>query len=100
MSGTEELGMVKEWLRIDGNEEDLTITSLLLASSFVIKQSTGVIEEDVSGDQEALELYRLIQRLIITDLYENRTGASKPSPLIISLCMQLKAFKLQGGVAT
>lgn len=94
MSDLEEL---KEWLRIDGNEEDATLSSLLLSSKFVIKQSTGVTLENVQNDPEALELYKLIQRLLITDLYENRSGSQKTNPVVISLNIQLKAYKLSGG---
>lgn len=97
MSESEELILLKEWLRIDSDAEDATLLSLLLSSKFVIKQATGVVAEDILDNEEALELYRLIQRMLITDLYENRTGSQNISPLIVSLCTQLKMVKLQDG---
>lgn len=93
MTDLEEL---KEWLRIDGTDDDNTLTSLLLSSSLVIKQSTGVVLEDVQDNLEALALYKLVQKLIITDLYENRSGSGKINPVVVSLYTQLEAYKLQG----
>jgi uncharacterized phage protein (predicted DNA packaging) len=90
-----ELEELKEWLKIDGNAEDATLTSLLLSSKFIIRHATGVNIEDVQDDPEAHEMYILIKRLLITDLYENR--ASSMSPIVVSLCSQLKLYKLQGG---
>jgi hypothetical protein len=89
----EELNKVKEWLRIDGTDEDTILSSLILSSRFIIKQSTGVKFEDLSGKSDAIEVYRTIQRLIITDLYENRSGSGKLSPVVISLCKQLEIYK-------
>lgn len=85
---------IKEWLRIDGEDDDNTLSSLLLSSKFIIKQSTGVITEDVASNPEALELYKLVQKLIIAGLYENRDGDSKLNPLLISMSAQLESFKL------
>ncbi|MBB6218188.1 putative phage protein (predicted DNA packaging) [Anaerosolibacter carboniphilus] len=93
----DELEELKEWLRIDGEEDDNMIQSLQLSSKLLIKQFTGAKREDVEGNSEALELYKLVQRLIVTDLYENRAGSNKMSPVLISLCTQLGAYKLQGG---
>jgi uncharacterized phage protein (predicted DNA packaging) len=88
-----ELTELKEWLKIDGTEEDKTLSSLLLSSKFVIKQATGIKLEDIAADDEAKELYKTIQRMIITDIYENRGGSGKVSPVVISLCAQLEAYK-------
>lgn len=89
---------IKEWLRIDSVDEDInTLPSLLIASKMIIKQSTGVTPEDVQVNPDALELYNLIQKMIITDLYENRNG-SATNKLVIGLCVQLEAYKLVNGV--
>jgi len=89
---------ILEWLRIEGVEDEPnTIPSLLLASKMIIKQSTGLMPEDITDDPEAVELYKLIQKMIVTDLYENRAG-SKLNSLLIGLCAQLEVYKLaQGG---
>lgn len=85
---------LKEWLKIDGTDEDVTLGALIKASELLIKQSTGVIPEDVEDNPNAKSLYELIQKLIITDLYENRDSSSKISPFMISMYAQLEAYKL------
>lgn len=90
-----EINELKEWLRIDSVDDDITLNSLFSTSKILIKQATGVVLEDVQGNSEALELYKTIQKMIITDLYENRDGASKFNPILISLHTQLEAFKLK-----
>lgn len=87
---------IKEWLRIDGTDDDNTIDSLLLASKAIIRQSTGVLPEDIQAIPEATELYNLIQKMIVADSYANREG-SKMNQLLIGLCTQLEAYKLGGG---
>lgn len=89
-----ELEELQEWLRIDGAYDDSTLNSLLLTSKLLIKQSTSVTLDDVYNDPEALELYKTVQKLIITDLYENRDGSGKINPVKISLYAQLEAYKL------
>lgn len=91
------LDEILEWLKIEGIEDEPnTIPSLLLASKMIIKQSTGVVPEDIQADPGAVELYKLVQKMIITDLYENRTG-SKLNSLLIGLCAQLEVYKLVNG---
>lgn len=88
-----DLANLKEWLRIDGEDEDATLSSLLSASSLIIKQATGIVAADVKDNQEALNLYELVQKMLITNLYE---GADKDTtPGLTSLYMQLEAYKLQ-----
>lgn len=89
-----DISEIKQWLKIDGDDDGLTLASLLIASKMIIKQSTGVLPEDVTENGDALELYKLIQKIIITDLYENRTGNQKMNPVLISLCTQLEAYNL------
>jgi len=90
MNTLEEL---REWMRIDGDE--LTLTSLLIASRMTIKKTTGVIPKDVEGNEEATALYKLIQKMIVTDNYENRLGSNN-SQLIIGYSSQLQSFKIVG----
>lgn len=93
-----ELGLdeLKEWIRIDGDDEDLrTLSPLIIAGKSIIKESTGLEWNDVKDNEEAAELYKLTQKIIISGLYENRAGADKQSSYVISLCTQLEAYKLK-----
>lgn len=83
---------IKEWIKED--EEDNVLSSLISASRFEIKQATGITEEDVENNPDALELYNLAQKIIIANYYENRCGPSKTNPGLISLYMQLEAYGL------
>lgn len=88
------LDELKEWLRIDSGDEDInTLPGLISASQILIKQSTGVTLDDVQANTDAFNLYKTLQKFIITDLYENRTGSSA-NQLVISLYAQLEAYKL------
>lgn len=89
-----ELSELKGWLRIDGTDEDITLNAMMNASEKVIEQSTGVLPADVSTDAKAQALYNLVQKIIITDLYENRDGSGKLNPVLISMYAQLEAYKL------
>ncbi|UZW13197.1 head-tail connector protein [Clostridium pasteurianum] len=91
-----ELIELKEWLRIDGDDEDITLSSLLSSSELIIKQATGVKFTDIESYTDAKNLYSLIQKIIITNLYENRLGEDKENVGLTSLYMQLEAYKLQG----
>ena len=88
---------IKEWVKTDGEGEPNTLPSLLIASRMIIKQSTGVMPVDIK-DIEMKELYKLVQKMIITDLYENRAG-SATNILVIGLCTQLEIYKLVNGGA-
>lgn len=89
-----EIAELKEWLRITWDyEDDNTLKPLLSASEMIIEQATGVKSDDLT-DEKAKSLYNLIQKMIITDLYENRTGGNKDNPGLTSLYMQLESYKL------
>jgi len=85
---------VKNWLKVDHDDDDNLIESLISVSKILIKQKTGVQETHIIGNKEATELYKLVQNLLITDLYENRGGLPKISSTLISLLIQLEAFIL------
>lgn len=84
---------LQEWIVLDGDEK--TLNSLLLASRMIIKKSTGVTPADVAENEEATELYKLIQKMIIADNYENRLGSNN-NQLLIGYCSQLQSYKLVG----
>ncbi len=79
---------VKRYLRIetDYTEEDTDIESLITFSKEYIKGATGL-------DETNSETYRLAQKMIICDRYNDRGGDSvevKPSTALRSLLNQLK----------
>jgi hypothetical protein len=91
----EDLVELKEWLRVDEGE-DTTLFSLLASSRAIIKQATGLTKEKIKAeDADILELYKLAQKILITDIYENRTGSEKINPGLISLYVQLESYKIK-----
>ncbi len=62
---------VKKYLRVDDNEEDDVIQSLIMAADSYLKKSTGKL---MSGTNkiENDELYNMCLKLLIAHWYENR----------------------------
>ncbi|EQC1536948.1 head-tail connector protein [Clostridium botulinum] len=95
-----ELNELKEYLRIEGEDEDITLSSLLFAAKSYIKNGTG-LEEDMIKNNEILELYKLCLKLLISHWYENRaietTGPNfhKLSFSMDSILIQLEAEYLK-----
>lgn len=83
---------LKEWLRIDGEDEDDTLSSLIATAEYITKSETGIAFEDVRDNEKALAMYNTYLKIVINDLYENRSGSAKISPLRISLSKQLQVF--------
>ena len=89
-----ELPELKEWMRVTWDvEDDNVIKPLMLSSEMIIDLATGVKSDDIT-DGKAKSLYELIQKIIITNLYEHRDGDIKDNPGLTSLYMQLEAYKL------
>lgn len=61
------LDEVKEWLRVDGNDDDLTLTLLINVSEEYLKNATGHIFDDTNKEAKLLCL------VFIVDMYEKRT---------------------------
>jgi uncharacterized phage protein (predicted DNA packaging) len=55
---------IKNWLRIDHNEDDSLLEIMIIAAEQSIKGSIGFIPMS--------ELGTMVKRMIITDWYENR----------------------------
>ncbi|WP_054948974.1 head-tail connector protein [Numidum massiliense] len=69
-----ELEEAKQWLRVDGDEEDGTIQMLIKAAESYLYNATG-IEYDAESD-----LARLLCLVLVSDWYENRElGTGKVS---------------------
>lgn len=83
------LGEMKLYLRVDENDEDNLIESLLEFSVEEIENSTGANIETYGE----LETYKLLQKIIVTDRYENRGSSDMeftPNNICTSLYMKLK----------
>ncbi|PJN90984.1 head-tail connector protein [Bacillus sp. mrc49] len=82
-----ELSEVKEYLRIDGNEDDVLI-SLLMEAAKDYLSNAGVTERDSA-------LYKVAVMLYVTLQYENRDPGQKIEKFNIafqSIIMQLKTY--------
>nr|DAF76771.1 MAG TPA: hypothetical protein [Caudoviricetes sp.] len=88
------LDEIKEWLRIDIDYtgDDNLLNSLILSSQTIIKSATGVskdFEDTLSTEDytEISELYKMVQRVLITDLYNEKSVENKA---LTSLYTQLE----------
>jgi uncharacterized phage protein (predicted DNA packaging) len=70
---------VKGFLRIDGNDEDLFLTSLILASMEYLKNATGISVDETN------ELHKLAVNLMVSHSYENRLPIGEGDKLAFSL---------------
>ncbi|KWW17976.1 hypothetical protein AS888_20920 [Peribacillus simplex] len=82
-----ELSEVKEYLRIDGNEDDVLI-SLLMEAAKEYLTNAGVTEQNSA-------LYKVAVMLYVTLQYENRDPSQKIEKFNIafqSIILQLKTY--------
>lgn len=95
-----ELNEIKEYLRVDGDEDDKLISSLFITTKLYIKNATGVTEE-IAEKRDILELYNLTVKILLSHWYENRlpemTGPKthELSFSLTSLFLQLEAEYLK-----
>lgn len=57
---------VKEWLRIDGQDDDITISTLIGAAELRLKEGTGITYDNTN------QLAKLFCLKCVSDWYENR----------------------------
>ncbi|HDR6315186.1 phage gp6-like head-tail connector protein [Bacillus sp. TH22] len=69
----------KEYLRVDGDEEDSLISSFITAAEIYIKNATSK-NVDLKS-----ELAKLAARILISHWYENREAVGKAEQLAFSL---------------
>lgn len=74
-----ELNEMKEWLRIFHDEDDNLVNSLISSSISIIKSATGITKEYIQScnDGTLTDLYKMVQRILITDLYNERDTENK-----------------------
>ena len=85
----------KEYLRVDGDEEDTLITNLIAAAEVYLKNATGKTFDSTN------ELARLFCLVLVVDWYENRTYIAgkvgdSARPVIESILAQLN-YAYEGG---
>lgn len=73
------LDRVKEFLRIDGYEEDYFLESLISASKIYIKNATGVVADETNN------LHELAVKLLVSHSFENRLPIGQGEKLAFSL---------------
>lgn len=88
------LSEVKEWLRIDSEDDDNLLESLIKASKVIIKSATGIKKDFILDDtnkepdfEELKHMYVMVQRILITDLYNEKSVENKA---LTSLYTQLE----------
>lgn len=70
---------VKEFLRIDGNDDDALITALTAAAEQYVKNATRP-DVDTKND-----LYNLAVKILVTHWYENREPVGTAGTIAFSL---------------
>lgn len=70
---------IKEWLRIFNDDEDVIIQSLVDGSVSIIRSATGIPKTYIEStlDTDLKNLYLMVQRILITDLYNERDTENK-----------------------
>lgn len=70
---------VKDFLRVDGNDDDFLIDSLMATAEIYIRNAT---RPDVDTESE---LYNTASKILISHWYENREPIGKTSTIAFSL---------------
>jgi len=90
------LAEVKDYLRIDGADEDSFVEELIAISQIYIESCVG---EGYKLDEKALKLAGLVQKKIIADMYENRSSevpqATKQDKIITTILDKLSGFEVE-----
>ncbi len=94
-----ELNELKEYLRVDGDEDDNLISSLFITTKLYIENATGITKE-IAEKRNILELYNLTVKILLSHWYENRlpeyTGYKHEFNFgLTSLFLQLEAEYLK-----
>lgn len=61
---------IKDYCRIDSNEDDSLLTTLIETSEIYINSMVG---KGYKSNEEAVKLANLLQKKLILDMYENRS---------------------------
>lgn len=89
------LDEVKNYLRVDGNDEDSFIQELIETSEIYIDSCVG---ESYKADEKAVKLANLAQKKIINDMYENRSSevpqSTKQDRIILTIFDKLSNYEV------
>jgi uncharacterized phage protein (predicted DNA packaging) len=90
------LSDVKDYLKIDYEDEDNYLTELLDVSLIYIDSMVG---EAYKIDEKAVKLAEILQKKIITDMYENRGTEvaikSKQNKIVTSILDKLSNYIIE-----
>jgi uncharacterized phage protein (predicted DNA packaging) len=70
---------VRAYLRIDGGEEDMFLSSLIMASKEYLKNASGVTVDETN------DLHKLAVNLLVSQSYEHRLPIGEGDSLAFSL---------------
>ena len=90
-----QLSEVKEWLKIDTEDEDITLSSLIFAAQANIENATGIKEEYILNNEKLLALYNLAIKVWITFMYGYDAANDKSSSSIENFNRVMNGFYLQ-----
>lgn len=82
-----ELTEIKNYLKVDHNDEDVLLMSLLAAAESYIKQTTGKTLKGTAAINTD-ELYNLCVKLMVAHWYENRAVQSPSATNDFSFSVQ------------
>lgn len=86
---------IKQYLHIDYEDEDLYLTELIEISQIYIDSMVG---EDYKTDVKAVKLAELLQKKLISDMYENRgteiASNTKKDIIVTSILDKLSNYEV------
>ena len=90
-----DLETIENYLKIDGNDDDLYVQDLLTNSQIYIDSMVG---EDYKTDDKAVKLATLLQQKLIADMYDNRgteiPTTTKTDRIVNSILDKLSGFEV------
>lgn len=85
---------VKQYLRVEGNEDDALITHEMAAAESYMKDAVSGYAAFYAGDDAFKAKADMVMLAIITDLYQDRVGEKKDMGYIIrSMVNQLSLWE-------
>lgn len=85
---------VKQYLRVEGNEDDALITHEMAAAESYMKDAVSGYAAFYAGDDAFKAKADMVMLAIITDLYQDRVGEKKDMGYIIrSMINQLSLWE-------
>lgn len=84
------LEMVKEYLRVDGNDDDYIIGHLIETAKSYVKSATNIAYDEDN------HLYKMALLLLVVRWYENRNLVGKNDDLDYTISSILLQIELEG----